>query len=616
MRMSARKLFSVPQHYQIPQTIRKYLHMIQSHNTHLSSPFLPKSPLVLSTNLIKSYFKNGQIFDACLLFDEMPSRDVVVWTTMITEFASRNLYSRALGVFRHMINDDQCVKPNEFTFSSVLKACKGMDSLSCGAMVHGLLMKYGIRGSLYVENALLDMYASCSGSMEDACSIFKDICVKNAVSWTTLITGYTHRGDELSGLLVFKQMLLEDAEINTFSFSIAVRACASIGLSAGGKQIHAAVIKHGLECNTPVMNSLVDMYCRCDSLIEANQCFDAMEERDLITWNTLIAGYEKCDPNEALNVYSRMESEGVIPNCFTFTTVIAAVSNLAVLSGGEQVHGGIIRRGLQRNLALANALLSMYAKCGEVAYSLKVFNDMTSKDLVSWTSMMIAYGSHGYGEAAALLFDQMISSGIWPDRVVFMAVISACSHAGLLDKGLRYFKSMFDDYHIIPDQEAYGCLIDLLGRAGRLEEAYQLIQSMPFLPDESVWGAFLGACKAHKNADMAKLVSREVLGLRPNTAGTYHLMFSNIYAADGEWGEYAKMRKLMKSTGNRKEAGRSWVEVRNQIHSFVAGDKVGSHVESVYDVLEVLIQHAKDAGHALDIGCLTDDMEEGTRNYS
>lgn len=403
----------------------------------------------------------------------------------------------------------------------------------------------------------------------------------------------------------------EEAELNPFNISIAIRACASIGSQAFGKQIHATVFKCGFESNIPVMNSILDMYCRCIGLSEADRCFHGMTERDIITWNTMIAKYEKSDPYEALSLYSSLEFEGLTPNCFTFTSVIAAVANMAILGVGQQVHGGIVRRGLEDDLGVANALIDMYAKCGSIMSSCKIFSEMHVKNVVSWTSMMIGYGSHGHGKEAVELFDEMVQSGVGPDRIVFVAVLNACSHTGLVDEGLRYFKLMVSNYNITPDQEIYGCIVDLLGRAGRVKEAYELIEAMPFMPDESVWGAFLGACKAHKLAELGKLAASRILGLRPSVAGTY-LALSNIYAADGKWGDFARIRKLLRGMGSKKEAGRSWIEVKNQINSFVAGDKLGSHIEWVYEAVDMLGLHMKEAGYNPDLQCLKHDLEDGT----
>jgi len=399
--------------------------------------------------------------------------------------------------------------------------------------------------------------------------------------------------------------------LNPHSISIAVRACASIGSQNFGRQIHTAVIKHGFESDLPVTNSILDMYCRCGCLSEANKYFNDMTEKDLITWNTLIAGYERSDSIEPFFIFSQMESEGFTPNCFTFTSLIATCANVAALCCGQQVHGGIFRRGLDRNLELANALIDMYAKCGNIFDSCKIFSEMSCRNLVSWTSMMIGYGAHGYGKKVVELFDEMVKSGIRPDQVVFMAVLSACSHAGLVDQGLRYINCMINDYHIKPNQEIYGCVVDLLGRPGRVEDAYQLIRSMPFMADESVWGALLGACKAHNFSRLGKLAAKKALALRPNMVETY-VMLSNIYAAEGKWGEAARMRKLMKRAGCRKVAGRSWIEVRNQVYSFVVGNKMGSHKEWVYEVLELPVQHMKEAGYVPEVDCLIHDQEDGT----
>ncbi|KAI3445441.1 hypothetical protein Pfo_002106 [Paulownia fortunei] len=567
--MTSRKLVQLP--HITPRTHNYLWYRALNSWTFSNPPFLPKPPSVLATNVIKSYFETGLVREARTLFDEMPDRDVVAWSAMISGYTSCNFHMNAWTMFGEMLRDGAGVQPNEFTFSSVLKACKSMNSLSSGALAHGLALKHGVLGSIYVGNALMDMYGTCCDCMDRACAVFEEIGVKNSVSWTTLIAGYTHLGDGHGGLQVFRQMLLEEAELNPFNVSIAIRACASIGSQAYGKQIHARVFKCGFESSIPVMNSMLDMYCRCIGFSEADRCFHGMAERDIITWNTMIAGYEKSDPYEALNLYSSLEFEGLTPNCFTFTSVIAAVANMAVLGVGEQVHGGIVRRGLGDDLGVANALIDMYAKCGSIMNSCKIFNEMHAKNVVTWTSMMVGYGSHGHGKEAVELFDKMVQSGVRPDRIVFVAVLNACSHTGLVDEGLRYFKSMVSKYNITPDQEIYGCIVDLLGRAGRVKEAYELIEAMPFMPDESVWGAFLGACKAHKLAELGNLAASRVLDLRPSVAGTY-LALSNIYAADGKWGDFARIRKLLRGMGSKKEAGRSWIEVR--IKSIVLSQEI------------------------------------------
>ncbi|XP_043712157.1 putative pentatricopeptide repeat-containing protein At1g56570 [Telopea speciosissima] len=605
--MNAKKLLGTSHLYLIPPIIPNPCHW-----AHRFITFQSKGPSILATktSLIISYCERRLLNEARQLFDDIPERDVVAWTAMITGYTSCGRHHQAWMLFRDM-KKEESVEPNAFTISSVLKACKGLESCSCGSMVHGLAIKYGLGESLYVENTLMDMYGTCSVSIDEACMVFHQMHMKNEVSWTTMISAYTHKGDGFSGLQVFRRMLQEGAELNPYNCSIAIRACAATGSYSFGKQICALAIKYGLESNLPIGNAIVDMYCRCHSLSEANQHFLGMFQKDLTTWNTLIAGFERSGSIGSLYIFSQMVSQGLSPNCFTFTSLAATCANMTVLSSGQQVHGGIIRRGFESNLPLANALLDMYAKCGHIADSYKIFNEMPHRDVVTWTSMMIGYGTHGYGKEAIGLFDQMVGSGIRPDAIVFMGVLSACSHAGLVCEGLKYFNSMVTGYGITPNQEIYGCVVDLLGRAGKVKEAYELIENMPFKPDESVWGALLGACKAYGDSNLGRLAAQKLLDLRPSCIETY-VILSNIYAADSKWGEFAKTRKLIRRMGNRKEAGRSWIEVGSKFYSFVVGEKVGVHIELVYGALEMLVQHMKEAGYVPDSDCLLYDLEDGT----
>lgn len=340
------------------------------------------------------------------------------------------------------------------------------------------------------------------------------------------------------------------------------------------------------------------MYCKCHCAYEAKQLFSEMTYKNTITWNTLIAGFEALDSRESLCIFSRMVSEGFGPDCFSFTSALGACANLAVLYCGPQLHGVIVHRGLNNNLEISNALIYMYAKCGNIADSHKIFSEMPCTNLISWTSMMIGYGDHGYGEEAVELFNEMIRSSIKPDRMAFMAVLSACSHARLVDEGLRYFRLMISYYNIAPDIEIYGCVVDLLGRAGRVEEAYHLIKSMPFKPDESIWAALLGACKVHKQQNVAKLAALRALDMKPNRAGTYALL-SDIYAAEGNWADFASSTKLRGSIKNNSDSGRSWIELKDQVCTFVVGDRYACSNEQMCEVLKLLIVHMKDVDMCL-----------------
>lgn len=562
------------------------------HQNTESLPYKPKKHHILATNLILSYFEKGLVEEARSLFDEMPERDVVAWTAMIKGYASSNYNARAWECFGEMIR--RGTNPNEFTLSSVLTSCRNMKVLGYGRLVHGVVVKLGMEGCVYVDNALMNMYATCSATMDAACLVFRYIKVKNEVTWTTLITGFTHLGDGIGGLKMYKQMLLENEDVTPHCITIAVKASASIDSITTGKQIHSSVVKRDFHSNLPVMNSILDLYCRCGYLTEAKRHFHEMVDRDLITWNTLISELERSDSSEALLMFQRFESQGFVPNCYTFTSLVAACANIAALNCGQQLHGRIYRRGFNKNVELANALIDMYAKCGDVPGSERVFGEIEERrNLVSWTSMMIGYGSHGYGAEAVELFDEMVSVGVRPDRIVFMAVLSACRHAGLVERGLKYFNAMESEYGIEPDRDIYNCVVDLLGRAGKIGEAYELVETMPFKPDESTWGAILGACKAHKHTGLiSRLAARRVMELKPRMVGTY-VMLSYIYAAERKWGDYARVRKMMRMMGNKKEAGVSWILVENQVFSFAVSDKACPSADSVYSVLGLLIEETR-----------------------
>ncbi|KAF3776798.1 putative pentatricopeptide repeat-containing protein [Nymphaea thermarum] len=548
-----------------------------------------------ATSLLHSCFGQGRLGDGRELFDEMPDshRDVVSWTTTITGYVSQKCYLDAVAVFRDMRREG--VRPNAFTLSSTLKACSGLSYYWLGSSVHACMLKDGWDASSYVENALLDMYVKCN-CMHDAWSVFNGIHMKTAVSWTTMIAGYSRKGRGEVAVQIFRRMLLEGVELNHFGCSIALRASGSIESLACGEQIHGAAIKLGYDRNIAVGNATIDMYAHCSRFLESRKLFDEMPQRDLITWNTMISAYEKFGFLDCLHVCIEMEKQGLRPNCFTFTSLVTACSNLTALACGQQVHGRAMKSGFSEDVPLANALIDLYAKSGDVYNSRRVFDEASSRDLFTWTSMLMGYGKHGYGNEAIELFNLMISNGVRPDHVAFLGILCACSHSGHIDYGLSQFRSMSINYSLQPKLEHYACVVDMLGRAGNLEEAFKLINSMPLPADESVWGALLAACRVHSNPSLGRVAAQKILSLRPAHSGTYTLL-SNIHAGAGEWSEFARTRKLMKENAGRKEPGRSWIEVNNQVQVFVMGDTATPQMSLVYEELKALYQLMKEAGY-------------------
>ncbi|OEL14959.1 putative pentatricopeptide repeat-containing protein [Dichanthelium oligosanthes] len=549
-------------------------------------------PLKHATTLVKSLCARGAVRHARAVFDEMPDRDVVAWTAMLSGYASGGCHREALDVFRRMLA--AAVVPNEFTLSSVLTACRGGGGGGGdAASIHAIAVRRGVDHMPYVVNALVDAYASRGGGdgLVDARRLFEALGEgRTAASWTSMIAGYARWGQEITGLQLFLQ---DDAELSPFACSIAIHACASVGNLYFGQQIHLLSIRKALGANLAVANSLVDMYCMCESILEARRLFDEMPERNLVTWNTIIAGSSRHDPLMAMQLLVDMDLE---PNCLTLTSITSACAGLAALKCGQQVHGAILRRNYGDDLKVSNALVDMYSKCGSIFNAKKVFNMIACKDILSWTSMIGGYGMNGYANEAIELFNSMVHAGVPPDHVVFMGLISACSHAGLVDEGWNLFRSMLSEYNIQPNKAIYGCVTNLLAHAGRLSEAFNLIDTMPLTADESVWGALLGACKMHKNVELGRLAARKIIEINPDAVKTY-ILLANIYAADSKWGEYAVTRRLLRATGSSKEVGMSCIEVTHKMYSFSTADSSSPQVSLADEVLQILVQHMDEAGN-------------------
>nr|CAB3472954.1 unnamed protein product [Digitaria exilis] len=546
-----------------------------------------------ATTLVKSLCARGAVRHARALFDEMPDRDVVAWTAMLSGYASSGCHREALDVFRRMLAAG--VVPNEFTLSSVLTACRGGGGGA--SSIHAVAVRRGVDHMPYVVNALIDAYASRGDGLVDGRRLFDALGAgRTAASWTSMIAGYVRWGLENRGLQLFRKMIQDDVELSPFTCSIATHACASLGNLYSGQQIHAVSIRKALGANLAVANSLIDMYCTCESIVDARRLFDEMPERNLVTWNTIIAGSSRNDPRMPMQLLVDMDIE---PNCLTLTSITSACAGLAALRCGQQVHGAVLRRNYCDDLKVSNALVDMYSKCGSIFNAEKVFTMMICKDMLSWTSMIGGYGMNGYAHEAIELFNSMVHAGVHPDHVVFMGLINACSHAGLVDEGWNLFRSMLFDYNIQPNMEIYGCVTNLIARAGRLREAFNLIHTMPLTPDESVWGALLGACKMHKNVELGSLAARKIIEINPDAAKTY-ILLANIYAADSKWADYALTRRLLRGTGGGKEVGTSWVEVTDKMYSFSTADSSSRQVSLADEVLQILVQHMSEAGNDFD----------------
>ncbi|KAK8944880.1 Pentatricopeptide repeat-containing protein [Platanthera zijinensis] len=335
-------------------------------------------------------------------------------------------------------------------------------------------------------------------------------------------------------------------------------------------------------------NTMIHGYAMSRDLGSARDVFDRMEDRDSISWSSIISAYAQCrKPSEALKLFYEMQLHGIVPDSITMLTVLSACGDLGVLGMGKEIHRLIKTDGITVDVKLGTALIDMYARCGDIENSLGVFNSMDEKDVLAWSAMIIGLANHGLGKDALDLFSKMVLEGIRPNDMTFVGVLSACNHTGLLSEGKAYFNSMSKLYGIDPKMEHYGCMIDLLGRSGHIENARKLITRMPFDPDAVVWRALLGACRIHKNVDLAEEAIMNLISLEPWVYG-HHVLLSNVYAQANQWDDVAKVRSRIRRKSIPKVRGCSSIELENIVHEFFAGDRSHSRSNEIYKMLEVL----------------------------
>eukprot|EP01018_Ginkgo_biloba_P018986 Gb_02562 [translate_table: standard] len=597
--------------------------------------------VLLGSKLLSMYAKSGNLVDARLVFDKIPERNLFLWNAMMIAYSMHGSCEEVLEFYCHMQRGG--VRPNNFTFPCVLKACAGLEALDQGKEIHAFIVKSGFESDGFVGNALVTMYAKC-GSIQNARQVFDKMYRRDVVSWNALIAGYAQNGDFNQTVQLFRQMQLEDVKPNSVTIVSVLPACANLAYLRQGKEIHQFISRSAFQTDILVWNALVTLYARCESLDEARKVFDKMPERDLVSWNAMIAGYAQnghCD--EALQLFNQMEPAGVKPNISTWngmiagyaqngrygealklvrqlqlsnekpnsvtiTSVLPACAHIAALQQGMEIHNYVTKGG-QLNVFVGTALIDMYAKCGSIEDARQVFDKVSQKNVVLWTAIIAGYAMHGYGEETLALLSEMQQAGMKPDYITFTAVLSACSHAGLVNEGWKCFDCMIQDYHITPMVEHYACMVDLLGRAGRLGEAQDLIKNMPVEPNAGVWGSLLAASRIHCNIELGEFAAEHLFELEPQNIGNFVLL-SNIYARAGRLGDVENVRKMMKDRGLKKNPGCSWIEVKNRVHAFVVGDRLHPQTEEIYAMLESLAGQMKQEGYVPETNVLLHDLDE------
>eukprot|EP01018_Ginkgo_biloba_P011210 Gb_02065 [translate_table: standard] len=523
---------------------------------------------LLWNTLVNMYAKCGSLVNARRVFDQMPRRDVCSWTVVIAANSCDGFAEEALILFHQMQRTG--IQPNRFTFASVLPACANLAALDKGMEIHEEIIRSGFQSDTFVESALVDMYAKC-GSIKKARHLFEKMRERDVVSWTAMIAGYVQNEQIDEAQKLFEKMPTP---------------------------------------NVVSWTAMISGYAQNGRVDEALKLFQNMPKPNIASWNAMIAGYAQnghCE--KALKFFQQMQLAGLKPDSKTFASVLPACANLAALEQGVEIHEEIIRSGFQSHVFVVNALIDMYAKCGSIEKAHELFDKMNQRNAVSWTAIIAGYAMHSRGKEALKLFEQMQHSGMKPDRVTLVCVLSACCHAGLVDEGREYFDRMSQDYNIPPAMEHYGCMVDLLGRAGRLDEAQEFINKMPMKPDANVWRSLLGACRIHNNIELGEHVAKNIFEIDPKNAAPYVLL-SNIYAVAGRWEGIENVRKMMRDRRVKKTPGCSWIEVNKQVHAFLVGDRSHPQIQKIYAMLERLSWQMKVAGYVPNMRFVLNDVEE------
>ncbi|KAL7188204.1 hypothetical protein ACSBR1_038127 [Camellia fascicularis] len=544
-----------------------------------------QSDVIVCNHILNMYAKCGNITFARKVFDEMSERNLVSWSAMVSGYGQAEEPRMAIDLFSKM---GLVPVPNEYLLASAISACASLFALTQGQQIHALSVKIGYSFISFVSNSLISMYMKC-GRCSDALIVFSSTSELNSVSYNAMIAGLVENKQPDKGFDVYRKLCQQGLVPDRFTFVGVLGICSTADDLSRGMQLHCQTIKLKLDSTPFIGNVIITMYSKFGMIEEAQKVFRLIEEKDVISWNTLITACSHCDDHaKGLSIFKEMTNViSLWLDDFTYASALAACAGIASVRHGKQIHAHLIRTKLDGDVGVDNALVNMYAKCGCIGYAQTVFNKICSHNLVSWNSIIAGFGNHGHGAKALELFEQMKELGLKPDSVTFIALLTACNHAGLVDEGQAYFNSMNEIYGIAPDIEHFSCLIDLLGRAGRLKEAVEYMKFFPFGHDPVVLVSLLSACRLHGDVLIGEHLARKLLKRELVTTSPYVLL-SNLYASDGMWNCVAEARKMLKGSGLKKEPGHSLIEVKGAVEKFTIGDFSHARIEQIVHILKTL----------------------------
>ncbi|XP_051138166.1 pentatricopeptide repeat-containing protein At3g46790, chloroplastic-like [Andrographis paniculata] len=501
------------------------------------------------------------------------------------------------------------ISPN--LYASILKSCISRKSIGPGKQLHSIFI---LNGSIFhdvnLATKLVNLYSVCN-SMPYARYLFDRMPKSNIFLWNVLIRGYAWHGPYEDAISLYNRLSDHKLVPDNFTFPFVLKACSALSAANVGRKIHARVRDTGWNTDVFVAAALIDMYAKCGCVADARQVFDEITERDVVLWNSMLAAYAQNRlPAECLRLCAEMAaaaSPEFRPTEGTIVTAVSASADSMAVGRGRELHGYSWRLGFGCNDKVKTGLIDMYAKSGNLTAARFLFDRLTAKRLVAWNAMITGYAMHGHAHTALDLFNRMAGE-LRPDHITFIGVLSACNHGGLLEQGWNYFDSMVKDYGLEQSVEHYTCMVDLLGRFNRLNEAYDMIINMRATPDAGVWGALLNSCKIHKNVELGEAALERLVELEPGDAGNY-IMLSNIYAQSGKWEGVTRLRRSMAARDVKKSVGCSWIEVRTEIHAFVSGDTTHLMSDEIYAELRSLGDLLARAGYVPNTSPVFYDVE-------
>ncbi|KAJ4779258.1 Pentatricopeptide repeat-containing family protein [Rhynchospora pubera] len=572
------------------------------------------SQVRVNNALLDMYSKCGLLLEAEHLFFSRGKFDqsLVTWNAMIGGYARNGNISSSFELLRSL-NSTNSLMANEITILNILPACMSPQQLSKLKEMHCFLIRNELQDTHeLVSNGLVAAYAKC-GSLEYAVKVFDSTPIQTVNLWNALIGGYAQNGDPESAVCFFFDMGANGFQPDGYTICSLLLACAKLKNLYHSKSIHGFVIRNGLERDSFITISLLSAYIQCGMVSTARVLFDSMNERDMVSWNAMLAGYAQNGlPIHALDLFRNLQMYfGTKLSTVATVSALMACTDLSIPRLGRELHGFSLKYGYTEDAFIGSSIIDMYAKCGLVEESRCFFDRIKHKDLVHWTVMLTSYGVNGFGKEAVELYILMQREGLQPDEYTFIGLLMACGHSGMVQEGLNYFEEMKKVHGLEPKLEHYSCVVDMLGRAGLLTDAAKLVEEMPVRPDEKILSSLLCACRIHGDLNLGQKVMEKLLDMEPDKSEHY-VLASNLHASFGNWDEVRKLRDKIKEAGLYKDPGYSWIEVGGRVYSFLAGDndKAIPEMDKIREVWRSLEERIYEIGYVPDTSVVLHEINE------